>query len=227
MSDVQPIRILLVDDHSLFRGGIASLLAAQSEFEVVGEAANGHEALEKAQELMPDIILMDISMPVMDGLEATRRIKQVIPYVRIVMLTVSEEEQSLFEAIRSGAQGYLLKKMKPQALFSTLRGIMQGEAPLSRVMAAKLLEEFTRLSQREAPPSLGVVNLSPREKEVLQLLSQGKTNKEIATILAITENTTKSHLKNILEKLHLENRVQAVAHAVRQGLIKESPEQSR
>ncbi|HSD50079.1 MAG TPA: response regulator transcription factor [Candidatus Methylomirabilis sp.] len=227
MSDIQPIRILLVDDHLLFRGGIASLLTAEKGFEVVGEAANGQEALEKARELMPDIILMDISMPGMGGLEATRRIKEEIPTVRIVVLTVSDEDQSLFDAIRSGAQGYLLKKMKPQALFSTLRGIMQGEAPLSRVMAAKLLEEFARLARREATPSLRPVNLSYREKEVLQLLSQGKTNKEIATVLTITENTTKSHLKNILEKLHLENRVQAVAHALRQGLIETSPEHSR
>lgn len=227
MTDASTIRVLLVDDHTLFRNGMASLLKAEPGFEVVGEAANGLEALANAQELMPDIILMDIFMPVMEGLEATRRIKEVIPYVRIVMLTVSEEERNLFEAIRSGAQGYLLKKMKPQALFSTLRGIMRGEAPLSRVMAAKLLEEFTRFAQREATPSLGVVSLSPREKEVLQSLSQGKTNKEIATVLAITENTVKSHLKNILEKLHLENRVQAVAYALRKGLIEKSPEQSR
>jgi DNA-binding NarL/FixJ family response regulator len=226
MPGTAPIRVLLVDDHVLFRKGIVSLLSTERGFEVVGEAANGQEALDKARDLMPDVILMDISMPQMDGLEATRRIKAEIPYVRIVILTVSDGDQNLFDAIKSGAQGYLLKKIEPQALFSTLRGVVQGEASFSRITAAKLLGEFSRLAQQEAvPPSPGA-RLSPREKEVLELITRGKSNKEIASALDIAENTVKNHLKNILEKLHLENRVQAATYALRKGLVERPPERS-
>ena len=211
------IRVLLADDHALFRGGIASLLATESDFEVVGQAADGRQAVEMARELMPDLILMDISMPVMDGLEATRRIKLEIPYVKIVILTVTDGERSLFEAVKNGAQGYLLKKIEPQALYGTLRGVVRGEAPVSRVMAARLLEEFTRQSRQDAPPA-AAPELSVREREVLEQVTRGKSNKEIAAALAIAENTVKNHLKNILEKLHLEDRVQAATFALRQGL---------
>ena len=226
MTEPSPIRILLVDDHSLFRKGIASLLAAERGFEVVGEAGDGPEALAKARELMPDLILMDISMPGMNGLETTRRIKEVLPYVKIVILTVSEEDQDLFEAIKNGAQGYLLKKIEAKALFSTLRGVAQGEASVSRVMAAKLLDEFARQAKRPPTVTLPGINLSPREKKVLELVAHGKTNKEIAAVLAVAENTVKSYVKNILEKLHLENRVQAATFAVREGLIEKPTEKS-
>ena len=219
MADPSPIRILLVDDHGLFRKGIASLLTRERGFEVVGEAGDGLEALARARELMPDVILMDISMPGMNGLEATRRIKAVLPYVKIVILTVSEEDQDLFEAIKSGAQGYLMKKIEAKALFSTLRGIVQGEASVSRIMASKILDEFARLAKQPPAVALPGTDLSPREKNVLELVGQGKTNKEIAAALAIAENTVKSYVKNILEKLHLENRVQAATFAVREGLV--------
>jgi DNA-binding NarL/FixJ family response regulator len=129
MSKPSPIRVLLVDDHALFRKGIASLLSAEAEFEVVGEAANGREAIEKARDLMPDIVLMDLSMPQMDGLEATRQIKTELPHVRIVILTVEEADQNLFEAVKNGAQGYLLKKIEPRALFDTLRGVARAKRP--------------------------------------------------------------------------------------------------
>jgi len=217
------IRVLLVDDHALFRRGIASIVAAERGFEVVGEAANGLEALDRARELMPDVILMDIFMPGANGLEATRRIKAALPYVKIVMLTVSEEDQNLFEAIKSGAQGYLLKKIEPQELFAMLKGVVQGDAPISRAMAAKILREFTHQARRAAPAPRPGADLSPREKEVLELVTQGKSNKEIAVALAITENTVKNHLKNILEKLHLENRVQAATFAIREGLVQRPP----
>ena len=217
------IRVLLVDDHALFRRGIASIVAAERGFEVVGEAANGLEALDRARELMPDVILMDIFMPGANGLEATRRIKEALPYVKIVMLTVSEENQNLFEAIKSGAQGYLLKKIEPQELFAMLKGVVQGDAPISRAMAAKILREFTHQARRAAPAPRPGADLSPREKEVLELVTQGKSNKEIAVALAITENTVKNHLKNILEKLHLENRVQAATFAIREGLVQRPP----
>lgn len=215
---MSPIRVLLVDDHALFRKGVADLVAAERGFELVGEASDGTRAVEMARELMPDVILMDISMPGMDGLEATRRIKAEIPYVRIVMLTVSDSDSALLDAIKSGAQGYLLKSVQPQALLNTLSGVVRGEASFSRAMAARLLEDLARDSRRPAPPPTPAARLTQREQEVLGLVAQGRSNKEIASALDIAENTVKNHLKNILEKLHLENRVQAATFALRQEL---------
>ena len=209
-----PIRVLLVDDHALFRHGVASLLAAESGFEVVGEAADGQQALETARELMPDVILMDVSMPVMDGLEATRRIKAEMPYARIVVLTVSDGERTLFEAIRCGAEAYLPKMIDPQALYGTLRAVVRGEAPVSRLMATRLLEGFARRDPASAPAT----ELTVREKEVLEQVAQGRTNEQVAAALAIPENAVKNHLKNVLEKLHLESlerRARAAAPALR------------
>jgi len=220
------IRVMLADDHTLFRRGVASLLAAERDFEVVGEATDGSQAVQMAREKMPDVILMDISMPVLNGLEATRRIKAEMPYVRIVMLTATDVDGSLFEAIKSGAQGYLLKNLEPQALYGTLRGVVRGEAPLSRLMAGRILDEFTRQSRRAAPVT-PAAELTGRETEVLELVSRGKSNKEIAVALNIAENTAKNHLKNILEKLHLENRVQAATFALREGLARKPPEDPR
>lgn len=219
---MEPIRVLLVDDHVLFRSGVAGLLRQQEEFEVVGEAQDGEEALEKATELMPDLILMDVYMPKMNGLETTRRLKEVLPYVRIVMLTASDEDKDLFEAVKAGAHGYLLKKINPRELFQNLRGVLQGEAPMSRHIATKLLDEFARLSRGDVTDARPQQKLSPREQEVLEHLTKGATNKEIAASLGISENTAKNHLKNILEKLHLQNRVQAAAYALREGLVRES-----
>jgi DNA-binding NarL/FixJ family response regulator len=204
---------------------VASLLAAERDFEVIGEATNGLQALEMARELMPDVILMDISMPVIDGLEATRRIKAEIPYVRIVILTASDGDRTLFEAVKSGAQGYLLKNIDPKALYGTLRGVMRGEAPVSRLMAARLLEEFAREAHDPVPTPAS--ELTSRERGVLEHVALGLSNKEIATALAIAENTVKNHLKNILEKLHLENRVQAATFALREGLVARPPEDPR
>jgi len=218
---MEPMRILLADDHTLFRSGLASLLSLQEDFEVVAEARNGEEALEKASELMPDVILMDIYMPVCTGLEATRRIKEVLPYTKIIILTVSEEDQTLFEAVKSGAHGYLLKKIEPEELFRMVRGVFKGEAPISRATAAKILNEFAKQGDEE-PPQKVYDSLTAREREVLELLTHGSTNKEIANSLSISENTVKNHLRNILEKLHLENRVQAVAFALREGLVPSS-----
>ncbi|MEE9229638.1 MAG: response regulator transcription factor [Acidobacteriota bacterium] len=216
------IKVLLVDDHALFRSGVAGLLAEQPGFEVVGEAADGKEALQKATELMPDIILMDVYMPGTGGLEATRNIKKELPYVKVVMLTVSEEDKDLFEAIKAGAQGYLLKKIDPKEFFRTLRAAFNGEAPMSRATAAKILGEFNRLASGNGKGnSPNNSKVSPREREVLELLTKGSTNKEIASSLYISENTVKNHLKNILEKLHLKNRVEAVTYALREGLVED------
>lgn len=224
---MEPIKVLLVDDHALFRQGVTSALALQRDIEVVGEAANGEEALIKARELMPDVILMDISMPVCDGLEATRRIKAEVPYVKIIILTVAEQDKSLFEAIKSGAHGYLLKTIEPRALLEALRGVFRGEAPISRVTASKILGEFARQGQRAAPEEASPGGrLTPREYEILELLTKGATNKEIAATLGISNHTVKNHLQNIMEKLHIQNRVQAVAYALQAGLGRKPPAES-
>lgn len=207
-------RILLADDHILFRKGLAQLLNSQPDFQVVGEASDGLEALAKARELMPDLVLLDVNMPACDGREATRLIKAELPYVIVVMLTVSDDEQDLFTALKNGAQGYLLKKIDPSELFEQLRGLACGEAALSRLMANKLLLEFAHApAAPQAEPTL-----TPREQQVLQLVARGLTNREIAETLVVAENTVKNHLRNILAKLHLGNRVQAAAYALREGL---------
>jgi len=221
---MSPVRVLLIDDHALFRSGVAGLLASHADFEVVGEASNGQEGLELARVLLPDIVLMDVSMPVMDGLEATRRIKAELPYIRIIILSISDSDPNLFEAVKAGAQGYLLKNIDARALYGALRGVVLGEAPVSRVMAARLLDEFGRHVRQNGAAALGPgADLSPREKQVLEQVARGRSNKEIAASLDIAENTVKNHLKNILEKLHLENRVQAATFAVRAGLIEKPP----
>ena len=209
------MRVMLVDDRSLIRNGIASLLRAHGH-EVVAEANDGHEALELVDRASPDLILMDIQMPGMGGLEATRLIKTQHPDTKIVMLTVSDDENDLFEAVKSGAHGYLLKDLEAPQFFEALDAIDRGEAVIPTRLAGNLLAEFRSKSQRvlETEPS---DSLSPREKEVLDLVSQGLTNKEVAEKLYVTENTVKYHMKNILDKLHLRNRSQVIAWAARRG----------
>lgn len=213
---MEPIRVMLVDDHALFRRGLRRLLEDQPDFEVVGEAASGGEAVERAPELMPDVILMDIYMRGGDGLEATRHIRTQLPYARIVMLTVSDEDHNLFEAIKAGAQGYVLKKIEPQELFETVRGASRGEAPLSPQMAPKLIAEFARVAAQG--DESGVDALTPREHDVLAAVARGLSNKEVAAALGLSEYTVRNHLRNIMEKLHLRNRTEAATYAVRQRL---------
>jgi DNA-binding NarL/FixJ family response regulator len=212
-------RVLVVDDHALFRKGVVGVIMEAEGFEVVGEAGEGREALAKVKELKPDVVVMDIYMPGMDGLETTRQIKEIVPAAKVVILTISEEDENLFEAVKAGANGYMLKSAEPETLCQTLRGVVRGEAVLSPSMGAKILEEFARQSRRAGEEASGP-RLSPKEREVLQLLTRGAVNKEIAAALNITENTVKNHMKSIMEKLHLENRVQVVAYAFREGLVR-------
>ncbi|SEO85676.1 response regulator [Propionispora vibrioides] len=208
------IRVLIVDDHFLSRRGIASILSANPLFEVIGEATTGTEALKKATQLVPDLILMDIRMPDGDGLEATGRIKSTMPHIKIIILSVSDDVQDFFEAIKRGAQGYLLKNMEPEYWLDYIISIVQGEAPISRVLAAKILQEFA--GQKQAVPDS---RLSEREQEVLQLISQGLSNKEIGENLYLSESTVKNHLRSILDKLHLQNRMQLIAFAYKNRLV--------
>ena len=219
MSGSARIRVLLVDDHALFRKGLANLLRAEPDFEVVGEAADGQEAIAKAPILQPDVILMDVRMPRVSGLEATQQILSTLPQTKILMLSMSEDEEGVFEAVKNGAQGYLLKTADPEELFEALRGIVRGEAPLSGSLAVKLLREFARLAHEPAVPAPPRTVLSQREKEVLAHIADGKSNKEIATALAVAENTVKNCVKTVLEKLHLGNRVQAAVFALSHGSL--------
>lgn len=214
-----PLRILLVDDHVLFRKGLEALLASRQDVEVVGEAGDGLEAIAMTREKVPDVILMDISMPRCSGIEAVRVIAREMPQVQIVMLTVSDDDRDLFEAIKSGAVGYLLKNLQPRQLFDLLEGIRRGEAPISGKLAARVLREFRDPRRAELKDAEAREQLTPREIEVLERVVRGDGNKEIAEALCLTENTVKVHLRNILEKLHLENRVQAAVYAVTAGLV--------
>jgi len=214
------IRVLLVDDHQLFREGLTNILNNQPDFRVIAEASDGLEAQIKARRLKPDLILMDVSMPGCDGLEATLQIKAELPDTTIVMLTVRDENEKLFEAIRNGAQGYLLKSIRSAEMLQLLRGAVRGEAAITPALGGRMLEEFRRVSQRAADfPADYPVALTAREQEVLSLVAEGATNKEIAQQLHLSMHTVKSHMRKILAKLHLDRRHEAAYYAQRQGLI--------
>ena len=217
---MNPIRVLLADDHHLFREGLATILNDQMDFEVVGEARDGLEAVVKARKLAPDLILMDVTMPGCDGLEATLQIKHALPNATIVMLTVRDESEKLFEAIRNGAQGYLLKSIRSQEMLNLLRGAVRGEAAITPSLGGRMLQEFRRVSKHAAAhPVKASAMLTAREQDVLSLVAGGATNKEIADTLFVSVHTVKSHMRKILAKLHLERRQEAASFALRKGLI--------
>lgn len=213
------VRVLLADDHQLFREGLANILNAQPDFEVVGEAGDGLEVLVKARALRPALILMDIGMPGCDGVEATYLVKEELPETIIVILTVRDEDDKLFEAIKGGAQGYLLKTIRSEELLSLLRGAIRGEAAITPALGGHLLEEFRRLSTRARAPTEAPTALTVREQEVLSLVARGDTDQEIATTLTISIHTVKTHVRNILAKLQLAHRYEAAQYALRQRLI--------
>jgi DNA-binding NarL/FixJ family response regulator len=216
-----PIRVLIVDDHALFRRGLEMVLSGEPGIEVIGEGGDGLEAVQKARDLTPDVILMDIRMPRRGGIEACAAIKEAVPSAKIVMLTISDEEEDLFEALKAGATGYLLKEIAIDEVPQAVRAVHGGQSLISPSMASKLIAEFTALAKRseERQQQVPAPRLTDREMEVLRLVARGLGNREIARELFISENTVKNHIRNILEKLQLHSRMEAVVYAVREKLL--------
>jgi len=213
----EAVRVVVVDDQELFRRGLTMLLGVEPDIEVVGEAGDGNSAIELVLETVPDVVLLDVRMPKRSGLEACVRIKEQVPSTRIIMLTVSDEEGDLYEAVKNGASGYLLKDSSIDEVAQAVRVVAEGQSLISPSMAAKLIDEFKEISRtdREA----GAPRLTDRELEVLRLVAKGLNNREVAKQLFISENTVKNHVRNILDKLQLHSRMEAVMYAVREKLL--------
>jgi two-component system NarL family response regulator len=218
----EALRVLIVDDQPLFRRGLQLVLRTVTGVEVIGEAGDGLEAVEKVRELVPDVVLMEVRMPVMNGIEAARRIRSEVPSTRILMLTMSDDEGDLFDAVKAGANGYLLKVVSIEEVAEAIRAVGRGHSLISPSMASKLLDEFTTLAQRaEGGPELAPAVLTGREVEILRLVARGLSNRYIASEMSISENTVKNHVRNILEKLHLHDRMEA--YAVKERLLNVDP----
>ncbi|HEV8564891.1 MAG TPA: response regulator transcription factor [Actinomycetota bacterium] len=214
------LRVMVVDDHALFRRGLEMVLQQEPDIDLVGEASDGAEAVERVPELMPDVVLMDVRMPRRSGIEAAGQIKDLLPHVKILMLTISDEEADLYDAIKAGASGYLLKEIPIEEVADAIRSVWQGQSRISPSMASKLLTEFANMSKVTTDrPQMPAPKLTDREMEVLKLVAQGMNNRDIAKELFISENTVKNHIRNILEKLHLHSRMEAVVYAVREKLL--------
>jgi len=219
---MKKIRVLLVDDHALFREGLAAVISSQPNMEVVGNANDGLEAVIKAQELKPDLILMDVQMTTMDGLESTRQIKQILPDTTIVVLTVRDDDEKLFEALKSGAQGYLLKDIRSHKMLEMLQSAINGEAAITPSLAGRVLAEFRRMSLNQSGGSNADHednSLTERELEVLSLVAKGASDKEVAEKLFVSLNTVKTHIRNILSKLRVNSRKEAAKLAQSKGLL--------
>ncbi|CAN5640012.1 response regulator transcription factor [soil metagenome] len=216
----EPIRVLVVDDHALFRRGLEMVLAQEIDIEVVGEASDGAEAVTRAAEMLPDIVLMDVRMPRRSGIEACTAIKDTVPSAKIVMLTISDEEADLYEAIKAGASGYLLKEISIDEVAASIRAVAGGQSLISPSMAGKLLTEFATLIKRDGErQQVPAPRLTEREMDVLKLVARGLNNRDIGAQLFISDNTVKNHIRNILEKLQLHSRMEAVVYAVREKLL--------
>jgi DNA-binding NarL/FixJ family response regulator len=214
------IRVLIADDSPLFRRGISVVLATEEEISVIAEAENGDDAVMKAAEFAPDVVLMDVRMPRVNGIEAARAIRGSSPSTKIIMLTVSDEDDDLYEAIKAGANSYLLKEVSVEEVPEAIRAVVQGQSLISPSMASKLLNEYTSLARRaDEKQQYPTPALTQRELEVLKLVAKGQSNREIGDELYISENTVKNHVRNILEKLHLHSRMEAVIYAVRERLL--------
>jgi two-component system NarL family response regulator len=217
---VEPIRVLVVDDHALFRRGLQMVLEQEPDIEVVGEASDGAEAVTSAAETLPDIVLMDVRMPKRGGIDACTSIHETVPSAKIIMLTISDEEADLYDAIKAGAMGYLLKEISIEEVASAIRAVHGGQSLISPSMASKLITEFAAMSKKtDDRQQVPTPRLTDREMEVLKLVAKGMNNRDIAKQLFISENTVKNHIRNILEKLQLHSRMEAVVYAVREKLL--------
>ena len=219
-SSDEPIRVLVVDDHALFRRGLEMVLDQEDDIQVVGEASDGSEAVAQAMDTTPDIVLMDVRMPKRGGIDACTAIKDAVPSAKIIMLTISDEEADLYDAIKAGAMGYLLKEISIEEVASAIRAVHGGQSLISPSMASKLLNEFATMIKRgDERQQVPAPRLTDREMEVLRLVAKGMNNRDIAKQLFISENTVKNHIRNILEKLQLHSRMEAVVYAVREKLL--------
>jgi len=216
----EPIKVLIVDDHALFRRGLAMVLENEKDIELVGEAGDGAEAITITTDKMPDVVIMDVGMPKRGGIEATSQIKELSPHTKVVMLTNHDEEADLYDSIKAGASGYLLKEISIEEIANAIRAVHAGQSMISPSMASKLLTEFSAMVKKtDEKPVAAQPRLTEREMEVLRLVAKGRNNRDIAKELFISENTVKNHIRNILEKLQLHSRMQAVVYAVREKLL--------
>jgi NarL family two-component system response regulator LiaR len=211
------VNILIVDDHTLFRTGVRKMLEAEADMRVVGEAATGREALDQARELVPDIVLMDIRMPDLDGVKAARTLHREMPHVGIIFVTMFEDDEFVFKGLQAGGRGYILKDAGPDTMLRAIRAVAHGESLLGPTIAQKVMRQFSALPGKQTPL---VDDLTPRELQVLTLIAEGMGNREIAQELVISEKTVKNHINNVYSKLHVSDRSQAVLYAIRQGLVK-------
>ena len=216
---MEKVKVLIVDDHALIREGLTKILSTEESIRVVGEAENGAQAVEQAFQMQPDVILMDINMPVTNGIEATRVIKNEKPEIGVIALTIHDQEEYLFELIKAGVSGYILKDISPGLLIQTIQGVARGESFITPSMTAKMFNEYTRLSS-QIYPGASPQGLTRREVDVLRLVAHGENNRTIAKNLYISEKTVKNHLTNIFQKLGVEDRTQAAIHAVKNRLVK-------
>lgn len=220
---MERIKVLIADDHRVVREGLVAILKTKENIAVVGEAQDGQEAIEKTRTLLPDVILMDVSMPRMGGVEATRQVKREFPHIGIIALTMYDEQQYIFDLVRAGATGYLLKDTDSSQIVAAIRAIYRGESLIHPSVASKILAEFSLMSQKKGKKSGVEHDLTEREITVLRLVAEGKTNKEIANVLDLSEKTVKNHVRNIFHKLQVYDRTQAAILAIRKGLIELDP----